>query len=149
VLLDSDLAALNGVTTKRLNEQVRRNADRFPQDFIFQLTNQEVAASRSQIATLNGRRGSNIKHLPLAFTEHGVVMAANLLSSPQAVAMSVYIVRAFVRLRTLLEGNAPLARKLDAREKSVAVQIVCSLRRYTASINLIDTIRLSPVRPRA
>jgi hypothetical protein len=121
VLLDSDLAALYGVTTKRLNEQVRRNADRFPQDFIFRLTNQEVAASRSQIATLNGRRGSNIKYLPLAFTEHGTVMAATLLNSPQAIAMSVYIVRAFVRLRTLLEGNAQLARRLDALEKSLAV----------------------------
>jgi hypothetical protein len=121
VLLDSDLASLYGVTTKRLNEQVRRNGDRFPQDFVFQLTNHEVRASRSQFATLNSGRGSNVKHLPYAFTEHGAVMAATILNSAQAAAMSVYIVRAFVRLRAMLEGNAHIARKLDMLEKSVAV----------------------------
>jgi len=149
VLLDSDLAALYGVTTKRLNEQVRRNRERFPSDFLVELTNHEVASLRSQFATLKMGRGEHRKYSPLAFTEHGAVMAATLLNSPQAIAMSVYIVRAFVRLRTLLEGNAQLARKLDALEKSVAVQVVCAARRYTASIKLIDTIRLSPVRPRA
>lgn len=121
VLLDADLAALYGVATKRLNQQVRRNLDRFPPDFMIALTNQDVAASRLQIATLNRGRGGNIKHLPLAFTEHGAVMAASVLNSPQAIAMSVYVVRAFVRLRMMLEGNAQLARKLDALEKSVAV----------------------------
>ena len=127
VLLDSDLAALYGVATKRLNQQVRRNMGRFPADFVIELTNQDVAALRLQIATLKPSRGEHRKYNPLAFTEHGAVMAATILNSPQAVAMSVYIVRAFVRLRTLLEGNAQLARKLDALEKSVAVEIVCAV----------------------
>jgi hypothetical protein len=121
VLLDSDLAALYGVTAKRLNEQVRRNAERFPEDFVLRLTNQELLALRSQIATLKTGRGQHRKYPPLAFTEHGAVMAATILNSPRAVGMSVYIVRAFVRLRTMLEGNAQLARKLDELEKSVAV----------------------------
>jgi hypothetical protein len=111
VLLDSDLAAVYGVTTKRLNEQARRNALRFPTDFIFRLTSQEVAASRSQIATMNAGRGSNVKYLPFAFTEHGAVMAATILSSPQAVQMSILIVRAFVELRLSVTATALLAGK--------------------------------------
>ena len=121
VLLDSDLAALYGVKTLRLNEQVRRNADRFPDDFLLVLTNQELASLRSQFAILKTGRGQHRKYPPLAFTEHGAVMAATILNSARAAAMSVYIVRAFVRMRTMLEGNAQLARKLDALEKSVAV----------------------------
>ena len=92
VILDSDLAAIYGVTTKRLNEQAKRNAQRFPSDFSFRLTpgEAEIAArSRSQIATL--KRGQNIKFLPYAFTENGAVMAANVLNSPQAVRMSVFV----------------------------------------------------------
>lgn len=84
VLLDSDLAVLYGVTTKRLNEQVRRNADRFPADFLLELSIQEVAASRSQFATLNKGRGHNVKYRPMAFTEHGAIMAATILNSPRA-----------------------------------------------------------------
>ena len=117
VLLDSDLASLYGVTTKRLNEQVRRNGDRFPADFLLELSNQELASLRSQIATLKTGRGGHRKYLPMAFTEHGAVMAATILNSPQAAAMSVYIVRAFVRLRAMLEGNAQIAPKLDADTK--------------------------------
>jgi len=120
VLLDSDLAALYGVTTKRLNEQVRRNADRFPADFILELTNQEVAASRSQIATLNKGRGHNLKYRPLAFTEHGAIMAATILNSPRAAQMSVYVVRAFVKLRQALVSNAAITRRLEILERSVA-----------------------------
>ena len=126
VLLDSDLEALYGVTTKRLNEQVRRNADRFPADFLLELTNQEVAASRSQIATL--KRGKNIKYAPYAFTEHGSVMAANVLNSPIAVRASIQVVRAFVRLREILATHKDLARKemekkYDARFKVVFAAI--------------------------
>jgi ORF6N domain-containing protein len=109
VLLDSDLAdlaELDGVKTLRLNEQVRRNADRFPDDFLLRLTNQEVASIRSHFAILKSGRGQHRKYPPLAFTEHGAVMAATILSSPRAAAMSVYIVRAFVRLRSMLETNA-------------------------------------------
>jgi hypothetical protein len=120
VMLDADLAALYGVTTKRLNEQVRRNANRFPADFLVTLTNQEVAILRSQFATLRLPHGRHRKYLPMAFTEHGAIMAATILNSARAAQMSVYIVRAFVRLRAMLASNAALARKLEALEKSVA-----------------------------
>src|SRR5262245_35284032 len=92
VLLDSDLAALYGVSTKRFNEQVRRNLVRFPEDFMFQLTNQEVAGLRSQIATLKMGRGWHRKYRPYVFTEHGAIMAATVLNSTRAVQMSIYVV---------------------------------------------------------
>ena len=116
VLLDIELAALYGVTTKRLNEQVLRNRERFPTDFMFQLTAQEAATLRSQSATLKSGRGQHRKYLPYAFTEHGAIMAASVLNSPRAVEMSVYVVRAFVRLRELLATNRACARKLDELE---------------------------------
>jgi hypothetical protein len=144
VLLDSDLAAVYGVSTKRLNEQVRRNAERFPQDFIFQLMNQEVRASRSQNATLNVGRGRNIKYLPFAFTEHGAVMAAMVLSSPQAVQMSILIVRAFIELRAALTANAMLARKLDALERSVAVLDADSRRQFKELRTLVSSLAVPP-----
>ena len=116
VILDRELAAIYGVTTKRLNEQVKRNAERFPEDFMFQLTAEEAQLSRSQIATLNGGRGHNIKYLPHAFTEHGAIQAANVLNSPRAVAMGVYVVRAFVHLREMLSSNRELARRFAQLE---------------------------------
>jgi hypothetical protein len=119
VLLDVDLAALYGVSAKRLNEQVRRNMERFPPDFMFQLTDQEVAILRSQIATLrtdSGRHGGHSKYRPYAFTEHGAIMAASVLNSPRAIETSVYVVRAFVRLRELLASNTEFARRLDELE---------------------------------
>lgn len=116
VMLDADLAEVYGVTTKRLNEQVRRNRDRFPPDFMFQLTSEEFAALRSQNATSNEGRGGR-RHHPFAFTEHGAIMAANVLSSPRAIEASVMVVRAFVRLRQMLASHAELARKLDELEK--------------------------------
>jgi hypothetical protein len=117
VLLDSDLASLYGVTTKRLNEQVKRNIERFPEDFMFQLTADEHDALRSQIATLKTGRGQHRKYRPFVFTEHGAIMAASVLNSSQAIEMSVYVVRAFVRLRELLATHKDLARKLDDLEK--------------------------------
>jgi hypothetical protein len=120
VLLDSDLADLYGVTTKRLNEQVRRNANRFPDDFLISLTNQDVASLRSQIATLETGRGKHRKYDAMAFTEHGAIMAANVLNSPRAVEMSVYVVRAFVKARELLYSHAKLAQELAVLKKSVA-----------------------------
>jgi hypothetical protein len=90
VLLDAELAALYGVTTKRLNEQVRRNLDRFPADFMFQLTAEEAGALRSHSATLKTGRGQHRKYPPFAFTEHGAIMAATVLNSPRAVEMSIY-----------------------------------------------------------
>lgn len=118
VILDADLATLYGVTTKRLNEQVKRNAERFPEDFMFQLTAEEDAALRSQIATSNGAGRGGRRYAPYAFTEHGAIQAANVLNSPRAVEMSVYVVRAFVQLRELLSSNKELARRfaqLEAR----------------------------------
>src|SRR5271168_2291547 len=105
VILASDLAKLYGVRTLRLNEAVKRNKVRFPSDFLFQLTRIEALEhSRSQIAMLNAQ-GANIKHLPYASTEHGAIMAANVLNSPQAVAMGVFIVRAFIQQREVLAAN--------------------------------------------
>jgi hypothetical protein len=116
VLIDSELAALYGVTTKRLNEQVKRNAERFPDDFIFRLTRTETEAlNRSQIAT-SSQKHRHPRFLPFAFTEHGAIMAATVLNSPRAVEMSVYVVRAFVHLRELLASNTALARKLNELE---------------------------------
>ena len=117
VILDSHLAAIYGVTTGRLNEAVKRNAKRFPQDFMFQLSREEAERSRSHFAILNGGRGSNVKYLPHAFTEHGAIQAANVLNSPRAIEMGVYVVRAFVRLRNLLASNTALVRKLDELER--------------------------------
>jgi hypothetical protein len=116
VILDRELAAIYGSTTKRLNEQIKRNRDRFPEDFMFQLTAEEAERSRSQIATLKSGRGQNIKYRPYAFTEHGAIQAANVLNSPRAIAMGVYVVRAFVQLRELLASNTALARKLNELE---------------------------------
>jgi hypothetical protein len=120
VILAADLASLYGVETKRLNEQVRRNLDRFPTDFMFQLTTSEsdaVKALRSQIATL--KKGQHQKYLPYAFTEHGAIMAANVLNSPQAVAMSVYIVRAFVQQREVLAANETILKRLAEIDKTL------------------------------
>ncbi|MES2483843.1 MAG: ORF6N domain-containing protein [Pseudomonadota bacterium] len=113
ILLDSDLASLYGVETRRLNEQVRRNRDRFPTDFIFELTRDEFDNLKSQFAT-SSWGGS--RKLPLAFTEHGAIMAATVLSSPRAVEVSVYMVRAFVQLRELVASHHDLAKRLDALE---------------------------------
>jgi phage regulator Rha-like protein len=122
VLLDSDLADLYGVTGKRLNEQVRRNMDRFPEDFLISLSDQEVRILRSQFATSSSatRRWGGRRYPPLAFTEHGAIMVATVLNSARAVQMSVYVVRAFVKLRQVLASHSELSRRLQSLEKSVA-----------------------------
>ena len=114
VLLDSTLAALFGVETRRLNEQVRRNRERFPEDFLIELTTAEFTRLKSQFATSSwgGRR-----KLPFAFTEHGAIMAASVLNAPRAIDMSIYVVRAFVRLREAIAGNRELSRKFDELER--------------------------------
>ncbi|MFA4972623.1 MAG: ORF6N domain-containing protein [bacterium] len=117
IILDSDLAELYGVTTKALNQAVKRNSERFPADFMFQLNIEEAMRSRSQSVTL--KRGTNIKYLPYAFTEHGAVMAANVLRSERAVAASIYVVRAFIRLRQFLASHKELADKLAELERQV------------------------------
>lgn len=117
VILDSSLAALYGVETKRFNEQIKRNAGRFPQDFMFRLTADETSALRSQNATLNSGRGQHRKYLPFAFSEHGALMAAMVVNSPRAVEVSVYVVRAFVRLREAAVQHKDLAERLIALEE--------------------------------
>ena len=124
VMLDADLAALYGVPTKRLNEQVKRNRDRFPAEFAFQLTRMEYTNLKSQFPTSTNRSqfaAGSQKHrdprfLPWVFTEHGAIMAANVLNSPQAVQMSVFVVRAFLKMRAVLSDTREQAGKLAALE---------------------------------
>ena len=133
VILAFDLAALYGVTTKRLNEQVKRNNHRFPEDFVFQLTLEEDEVLRSQFATSKTSQGGR-RIPPYAFSEHGAIMAAMVLNSPRAVEMSVQVVRAFVRLRQVLASHAELARKLAELERK--------LEGHDEAIhNLFETIR--------
>ena len=130
VLLDSDLAILYGVETKRLNQQVKRNIERFPEDFMFQLTQEEVICSRSQIATLNegtnlrsqiatfNKRGQNVKYLPYAFTENGIAMLSSVLRSPIAIQVNIRIMRAFTAMRQFIASNAQIFQRLDVMEQN-------------------------------
>ena len=141
VLLDADLAAFYGVSTKRFNEQVRRNQSRFPADFMFSLSGEEFAALRSQFATSNIGRGGR-RYAPYVFTEHGAIMAATLLNTPRATEISVHVVRAFIELRDLVAGNRAFAVKLGQLERKVAS--------HDESIHdLIDSMRqlLAPADP--
>ncbi len=144
VLLDSDLAALYGVTTKRFNEQVRRNLARFPADFMFQLKAIEADALRSQIATLKLGRGQHRKYAPHVFTEHGAIMAAMILNSPSAVEMSVYVVRAFVKLRELLTSNAELAKRLNELEARITRKLATHDQAITEIIKTIRQLMAQP-----
>ena len=120
VILAADLAKIYGVETRALNQAVKRNRERFPEDFIFRLTREEaatIADSRSQSVIL--KRGENIKYLPYVFTEHGAIMAANVLNSRHAVRMSVYVVRAFIRLRHTAAFQKEIMVKLDELERKV------------------------------
>jgi ORF6N domain len=118
VMLASDLARIYGVETRALNQAVKRNSERFPQDFVFRLTREEtIRVERSRSQTVILKWGENVKYAPLAFTEYGAIMAANVLSSPRAVRTSILVVRAFVGLRQTLRGNIELARRLAALER--------------------------------
>ncbi len=120
VMLDSDLATLYGVETRAFNQAIKRNAHRFPADFMFRVTAAEWDALRSQFVTLKpAGRGRHRKYLPLVFTEHGAIMAATILNRERAVAMSVYVVRAFVRIRRELLTNATLEARLEKIEKTL------------------------------
>lgn len=135
VILDSDLAAIYGVPVKALNQAAKRNAERFPEDFVFRLTGVEFSRLRSQIVTSNTRGGR--RYFPYAFTEHGAIMAATVLNSKQAVAMSVYVVRAFVKLRDTLATHKELAEKLSELDHKVGthgraiVSILATIRQMT------------------
>ena len=116
VIFDSDLAELYGVSVKHLNQQIKRNARRFPPDFLFQLSQAEYENLRSQIVTSSSGHGGR-RYLPLAFTEHGAVMAANILNSARAIKMSIFVVRAFVRMRETFAANQQLLSKLSELEQ--------------------------------
>jgi phage regulator Rha-like protein len=122
VILDADLARIYGVLTWRLNEQVKRNKERFPSDFVFTLTTEENRALTSQFARSKKGRGGR-RTLPRAFTEHGAIMAANVLNSPRAVQMGVFVVRAFVKMREVLAQNGQLAEKLAELERRLTERL--------------------------
>ncbi|MHB8423292.1 MAG: ORF6N domain-containing protein [Leptospirales bacterium] len=119
VMLDSDLAELYGVETRVFLQAVRRNQERFPSDFAFQIDEEEWSSLRSQFVTSKGRGGR--RYLPFVFTEHGAIMAATVLNSPLAVEMSVFVVRAFVKLREMLSANKKLASKIEELERKLGV----------------------------
>lgn len=121
-MLDRDLAELYDVETKRINEQVRRNPKRFPDDFMFQLTEEEAESLRSHFATLKSGRGKHRKYLPYAFTEQGVAMLSSVLNSDRAIEVNVQIMWAFVKLREMLSTHKDLARKLADMEKKYDAQ---------------------------
>jgi len=137
VILDKDLARIYGVTTSRLNQQVRRNSARFPADFCFQITDKALACLMLQFATSKRGRGGRRK-LPYAFTEHGAIMAANVLNSQTAVQMSVFVVRAFVKMRETLAQNRQLAAKLAELEEKLTKRLDVHEK---AIIHLLDEIR--------
>lgn len=123
VMLDHDLATLYSVTTKRLNEQLKRNQDRFPPDFAFQLTYQEVTNLRSQIATSSSEdEHGGRRYLPWAFTEHGVAMLSGILKSPTAIEVNILIIREFIRLRAVLNSNSEFENRLSELESSCDTQ---------------------------
>jgi hypothetical protein len=142
VLLDADLAKLYGVTTKRLNEQVKRNRNRFPDDFMFQLTSGGKAEVVAICDHLRGLKFSPA--LPYAFTEHGAIMAASVLNTTRAIEMSVFVVRAFVRLREVLAAHKELAAKLAALERKVASHD----RHIRALFDAIRQLMAPPEKPR-
>jgi hypothetical protein len=144
VIIDADLAQLYGVTTKRLNEQVKRNSERFPADFMFKLSADEAAiGNRSQFAT-GSQRHRDPRFTPFAFTEHGALMAASVLNTPRAVEMSLYVVRAFVRLREVLATHKELAKKLDELEKTVATLDARTDARFRETFNAIRALMTPP-----
>ena len=127
VILDADLARTYGVATFRFNEAVKRNLARFPADFMFRLSKEEwngLQSLRSQIAILKTGRGQHRKYLPHVFTEHGALMVANILNSPRAVAMSVYVIRAFVKMRGELAANAAILKRLAEIDKTLLIHDV-------------------------
>jgi phage regulator Rha-like protein len=144
VIVDTDLATLYGVPTKRLNEQVRRNAERFPADFMFALSQEEWDALRSQSATLKTGRGQHRKYLPYAFTEHGAIMAATVLNSPRAVEVSIYVVRAFVQLRELLAGHKELAKRLNELETRMERKLMTQDQAIAGILNAIRQLMAPP-----
>ncbi len=149
VMLDADLAAVYGVTTKALNQAVKRNRDRFPEGFIFQLTPDEYVALRSQFVTSNEKPGrGGRRHLPFAFTEHGAVMLAALLKSRRAVDVSVFVVKAFIRMRRMLADQRRFGLKLDEIESKLGVYDQNFRVVFDAIRKLMDKPKPEPQPPR-
>ena len=143
VIMDADLAILYGVETRRLNEQVKRNSDRFPEDFMFRLSVAEFENLKSHFATSSVGWGGR-RSLPYAFTEHGAIMAASVLNTTKAVEVSVYVVRAFVRIREYLATHKQLANKLVELERKIGThdQAIQSL------MDAIHRLMTPPVKPK-
>jgi hypothetical protein len=148
VILDADLASLYGVATRVMLQAVRRNFERFPPDFMFELSNQDVAALRSQfvIAKPTGRGGR--RYAPYAFTEHGTIMVATVLNSPRAIEVSVYVVRAFVELRETLAANDQLAKRLDEFEARLEKKIGAHDQAIGEILDAIRRLMAPPEPPR-
>jgi len=158
VMLDADLAKVYGVTTKRLNEQVKRNRNRFPEDFMFQLTTKEWADLTSQIAMLKrqsnrsqfatgSQRHRDPRFAPYAFTEHGALMAANILRSERAIQMSVFVVRAFIRMRQMITQQHALARKLAELEEELTARLDVHETAIKEMLGQIKRLLSSPPEP--
>lgn len=143
VMLDSDLAALYGVSTGRFNEAVRRNLSRFPPDFMFQLSRQEVAALISQFAISKPGRGGR-RHAPYVFTEHGAIMAATILNTSRATEVSVFVVRAFVELREALANHKELTKRLEELEAKIEGKLVKHDEAIASILSAIRSLMSSP-----
>ena len=148
VILDSELATLYGVTVSVFNQAVKRNMERFPADFAFQLTRGEYESLRSQIVILKAGRGAHRKYLPYVFTEHGAVMAASVLNSPKAVEMSVEVVRAFVRLRQLLAANRQLAARVDDLERKMNQSNAAHSKNIGTLFDAVRNLMTAPEKPK-
>jgi phage regulator Rha-like protein len=144
VLLDKDLAAMYGVETRVLNQAVKRNRQRFPEDFRFRITAGEIALSRSQSVILKRGRGHNVKFQPYAFTEHGAIMAATILNGPNAIEMSIYVVRAFVQLRETLSSSKELALRLKELEARIQEKLATHDRAIARMLSAIRALMASP-----
>ena len=147
VILDADLAALYGVTTKQFNQAVRRNLGRFPSDFFFQLSNQEVAILRSQSVTSSEEHGGR-RYAPYVFTEHGAIMAATILNTPRATEVSVFVVRAFVQLREAIGAHKQLTQRLNELEASIEKKLAGQDHAIAAILSAIRGLMTPPERPR-
>jgi len=146
VMLDETLAETYGVPTKVFNQAVRRNLARFPGDFLLRVETKEWEILRSQIVTLKSGHGRHRKYLPLAFTEHGAIMAATILNSPRAIQMSVYVVRAFVQFRNSMAIHADLAKELDALKRSVVTLDTDTRRQFDQVYEAILGLMAAPTR---
>ena len=146
VLFDADLADLYGVSTRALNQAVKRNRERFPADFMFRLTAAEWTAMRSQIVTSSSSGWGGVRYLPYVFTEQGVAMLSSVLRSPRAVEVNIAIMRTFVELRRLMDSNRQLARKIEAMEKKYDEQFAVVFDAIKRLIAEDDARRASPKR---